>query len=63
MSKYVTECTNTSCFIQMERDDRSTEVDILKDKLEKAQAQVSRAQDEKDVANREFERALEKFDK
>lgn len=47
----------------MERDDRSTEVDILKDKLEKAQAQVSRAQDEKDVANREFERALEKFDK
>lgn len=48
---------------QMERDDRATEVDILKEKLEKAQAQVTRAQDEKETANREFERALEKCDK
>lgn len=47
----------------MERDDRTTEVDILKDKLEKTQAQVTRAHEEKDSANREFERALEKFDK
>lgn len=47
----------------MERDDRATEVDILKEKLEKAQAQVTRAQDEKETANREFERALEKCDK
>lgn len=48
---------------QMERDDRATEVDILKEKLEKAQAQVTWAQDEKETANREFERALEKCDK
>lgn len=53
----------TFCILQMERDDRTTEVDILKDKLEKTQAQVTRAHDEKDAANREFERALEKFDK
>ena len=47
----------------MERDDRTTEVEILKEKLEKAQFQATKANDEKDSANREFERAMEKFDK
>ena len=47
----------------MEKDDRETEIDILKDKLEKAQHQITKSYDEKEVANRDFERALEKFDK
>ena len=47
----------------MERDDRATEVEILKDKLDKLQIQCSKSQDERDMANREFERTLEKFDK
>lgn len=53
----------TLLWLQMERDDRATEVEILKDKLDKAQHQVIKANDEKEVANREFERTLEKFDK
>ena len=47
----------------MERDDRVTEVEVFKDKLEKCGHQLMKANDEKEVANREFERTLEKFDK
>ena len=47
----------------MERDDRITEVEILKDKVDKAQLAATRVQDEKDSVAREFERALEKADK
>ena len=49
--------------MQMERDDRATEVEILKDKLEKLNIQFTKAQEERDMTNREVERALEKLDK
>lgn len=47
----------------MERDDRITEVEVLKDKLDKLQIQCTKSQDERDMANREVERTLEKLDK
>lgn len=47
----------------MERDDVFTEVDILKEKLEKAHTMLSKALEDKDTANKEFERMLEKYDR
>ena len=47
----------------MERDDRITEVEVMKDKLEKLQQQLNKCHEERDVANRELERSLDKFDK
>lgn len=47
----------------MERDDSVTEIEILKDKLEKAQVTVQKAQEDKETANKEFERILEKYDR
>jgi hypothetical protein len=47
----------------MERDDALTEIEILKDKVGKAQLAMQKATEDKDVANKEFERILEKFDR
>lgn len=47
----------------MERDDALTEIEILKDKVEKAQLTTQKAIDDKDATNKEFERILEKFDR
>jgi hypothetical protein len=47
----------------MERDDALTEIEILKDKVEKAQLATQKATEDKDAANKEFERILEKFDR
>jgi len=47
----------------MERDDALTEIEILKDKVDKAQLAMLKATEDKDVANKEFERILEKFDR
>ena len=38
-------------------------MEIIKEKLDKAQNQITKSYDEKEVATREFERALDKFDK
>jgi hypothetical protein len=47
----------------MERDDALTEIEILKDKADKAQLAMQKATEDKDAANKEFERILEKFDR
>jgi hypothetical protein len=47
----------------MERDDALTEIEILKDKVDKAQLTTQKAMEDKDTANKEFERILEKFDR
>lgn len=47
----------------MERDDIITEVDILKEKLDKSQTMLSKALEDKDTSNKEFERMLEKYDR
>jgi hypothetical protein len=47
----------------MERDDALTEIEILKDKFEKAQLATQKAIEDKDTANKELERILEKFDR
>lgn len=49
--------------LQMERDDMLTEVEILKEKLEKNQLVLQKTLDDKDTANKEFERMLEKYDR
>ena len=48
---------------QMERDDALTEIEILKDKVDKAQLTTQKAIEDKETANKEFERLLEKFDR
>lgn len=40
-----------------------TEIEILKDKVDKAQLTTQKAIEDKDAANKEFERILEKFDR
>lgn len=50
-------------FLQIERDDLATEVEILKEKLDKNQATLQKAMEDKDIANKEFERMLEKYDR
>jgi len=56
-------CYRIGIIFQMERDDALTEIEILKDKVEKAQLAMQKATEDKDVANKEFERILEKFDR
>ena len=56
-------CYRIWIIFQMERDDALTEIEILKDKVEKAQLAMQKATEDKDVANKEFERILEKFDR
>lgn len=56
-------CYRIWIIFQMERDDSLTEIEILKDKIEKAQLAMQKATEDKDVANKEFERILEKFDR
>lgn len=40
-----------------------TEIEILKEKLEKNQIVLQKALEDKDTANKEFERMLEKYDR
>lgn len=47
----------------MERDDALTEIEILKEKVEKAQYSMNKAQEERENANKEFEKMLEKYDR
>lgn len=47
----------------MERDDAITEIDILKEKLDKALYASQKLIDEKDNSNKEFEKMLEKYDR
>lgn len=49
--------------VQMERDDAITEIDILKEKLEKSIYASQKAIDDKELANKEFEKMLEKYDR
>lgn len=49
--------------LQLERDDALTEIEILKDKLEKAQYGASKAYEERDNASKEFEKMREKYDR
>lgn len=48
---------------QLERDDALTEIQILKDKLEKADHTLKKAQEDRENANKEFEKMLEKYDR
>lgn len=48
---------------QLERDDAITEIQILKDKLDKAQYSMSKAHEERENASKEFEKMLEKYDR
>lgn len=40
-----------------------TEVEILKEKLEKCQMTLQKSLEDKETANKEFERMLEKYDR
>lgn len=48
---------------QLERDDAYTEIEILKDKLEKAQYAYSKILEDKEIASKEFDKMLEKYDR
>lgn len=58
-----------SCFLgvalagQLERDDALTEIQILKEKLEKAQYTMNKAYEERENASKECEKMLEKYDR
>lgn len=47
----------------MERDDAHAEIDMLKEKLDKALYASQKLIDEKDTSNKEFEKMLEKYDR
>lgn len=47
----------------MERDDALTEIEILKEKVDKAQVLSQKALEDRDNSNKEFERMLEKYDR
>jgi golgin subfamily B member 1 len=47
----------------MERDDSYTEIEILKEKLDKSLYASQKLIDEKDNSNKEFEKMLEKYDR
>lgn len=52
------------CFIfQMERDDALTELEILKEKLDKALYSTQKTIEEKETAHKEYEKMLEKYDR
>lgn len=48
---------------QMERDDALTEIQILKEKLEKAQYSLNKVHEERENTAKEFEKMLEKYDR
>lgn len=48
---------------QLERDDALTEIQILKEKLEKAQYTMNKAHEERENTAKEFEKMLEKYDR
>ena len=48
---------------QIEKEDKSSEMEHLREKLEKNQLLISRLQEEKETAHRENERLLEKYDR
>lgn len=48
---------------QLERDDALTEIQILKEKLEKAQYSLNKAHEERENTAKEFEKMLEKYDR
>jgi golgin subfamily B member 1 len=50
-------------FFQIERDDAYTEIEILKEKLDKSLYASQKLIDEKDNSNKEFEKMLEKYDR
>lgn len=49
--------------LQIEKDDALTEIDILKDKLEKAIYSSQKAIDDRESVNKEFDKLLEKYDR
>lgn len=49
--------------LQIERDDAYTEIDILKEKLEKAIYASQKAIDDRENMHKEFEKVLEKYDR
>lgn len=48
---------------QLERDDALTEMEILKEKLDKAQYSLSKAHEERENTSKEFEKMLGKYDR
>lgn len=48
---------------QMERDDAVTELEILKEKLDKALYSTQKTIEEKETAHKEYEKMLEKYDR
>lgn len=48
---------------QMERDDALTELEILKEKLDKALYSTQKTIEEKETAHKEYEKMLEKYDR
>lgn len=48
---------------QLERDDAITEIEILKEKLDKAQYALTKAIEERENTSKEFEKHLGKFDR
>lgn len=48
---------------QLERDDALTEIQILKEKMEKAQYAMNKAHEERENTTKEFEKMLEKYDR
>lgn len=49
--------------LQMERDDALTELEILKEKLDKALYSTQKTIEEKETAHKEYEKMLEKYDR
>lgn len=50
-------------YSQMERDDALTELEILKEKLDKALYSTQKTIEEKETAHKEYEKMLEKYDR
>lgn len=48
---------------QMERDDALTELEIMKEKLDKALYSTQKTIEEKETAHKEYEKMLEKYDR
>lgn len=47
----------------MERDDAITEIEILKEKFEKAQYSLNKAIEDRDISSKEFEKQAGKYDR
>lgn len=50
-------------YFQLERDDAMTEIEILKEKLDKAIYSSQKSLEEKESAHKEYEKMLEKYDR